>query len=64
MKIIKEGNLDKAKQTIRFKCNVCRCAFEADVGEYQIIMYKPLFKKVAYVKCPTCKNIVYERKKG
>lgn len=62
MKIIKEGNLDKIKQTKRFECKICGCVFEADAGEYKLTFERNT--EVAYAKCPTCKSIAYEEKRG
>ena len=36
MKIIKDGNLRKFKETKRFTCKYCDCVFEADNTEYKV----------------------------
>ena len=36
MKILKEGNLEKAKRPAMFVCWRCGCEWEANIGEYML----------------------------
>lgn len=56
MTVIKEGDLDRAKQSIlktrRFKCELCGCVFEANKGEYDSASQ---YNEIYYLcKCPCC----------
>lgn len=61
MRVLKEGNPQKLKETLRFDCKSCGCSFEANKGEY-----KPAdcFQAVhdglkASCKCPCCGKTVW-----
>lgn len=61
MKILKQGNLEKSKEAIRFDCESCGCSFEADEGEYKPADF---FAAVhdglkASCKCPCCGKTVW-----
>lgn len=56
MTVIKEGDRDRAKQSVlqtrRFKCDRCGCVFEADKGEYKSVSQ---YNDINYFcKCPCC----------
>ena len=59
MRIIKEGNKDKLKETKHFLCSHCGCEFEADKWEYSVaIRYNEIYQ---YRPCPTCGKNVYSK---
>lgn len=56
MKVLKEGDRDRAKQSVlqtrRFKCDCCGCVFEATKGEYKSsTQYNEFY---CFCKCPCC----------
>jgi len=56
MKIIKQGDLDKAKDIVQFECRRCGCVFKAEKGEWA---YAPQIAQqrgeATYVcTCPCC----------
>lgn len=57
MKIIKQGNLEKIRRPVIFKCHNCGCEFEADNTEYE---YAGTQYNEAYYQCfcPCCKTVV------
>ena len=64
MKIIREGNLDYLKHSVRFECNYCHTIFKAEKGEYTS---DSKYNETYYVaECPLCHNKTYsdERKRG
>lgn len=60
MKIIKQGDLDKLKQTKLFECKKCGCVFEAEKSEYDIVNNDDyIYCSTLYrAECPWCKNYV------
>lgn len=54
MKIIKDGNLRKFKETKRFTCKYCDCIFEADNTEYTVHQDQVQGPWLD-VHCPCCK---------
>lgn len=61
MKIIKQGDLDKLKQTKRFECKKCGCVFEAEKSEYDIVNNDDYFYSTLYrAECPCCKDCVLQ----
>ena len=60
MKIIKQGNIKKLKESLMFDCNFCGCLFEADNTEYKIgSQYN---QEYYYIKCPFCGRNVYRER--
>ena len=59
MKIIREGNLEAAKEIKRFECASCKCIFEADRDEYsrQVGSFN---ETMLTAKCPCCDKKAYE----
>lgn len=52
MKIIKDGDLNRLKETKQFNCGACGCVFEADKGEYTA---EEQYNAVDYLcECPCC----------
>lgn len=52
MKIIKEGDLNKLKETKKFYCRACGCVFEADNEEY--IKEEQQLDVIFVCECPCC----------
>jgi hypothetical protein len=60
MQIIKKGDLDRLKNSIRFNCKKCGCVFIADNDEYQkhFDQYQGNWIEI---HCPCCNNrIIYD----
>ena len=58
MKIIKNGEIKKIKQTKTFDCDFCGCIFEADNTEYRSgSQYNEIYY---YSTCPFCGRTVYK----
>lgn len=58
MKIIKEGNVERLKETKMFECKRCGCVFKADRNEYQIGHH---YNDYYYTcVCPTCGKTTYQ----
>jgi len=59
MKIIKPGDMRKAKKVILFICDRCGCMFEADEDEYVLktCQYQGDWMEI---HCPTCGHLVQQ----
>ena len=62
MEIIKQGNPDKIKQNVKFKCDQCDCEFIAEKGEWK---YAPIIAQQrgegTYICiCPCCGHTVWK----
>lgn len=58
MKIIKNGDLERLKETKTFECKRCGCVFKAEKGEYTT---RSQYNEIYYLcKCPTCATTVYQ----
>ncbi|MCM1276045.1 MAG: hypothetical protein NC299_11900 [Lachnospiraceae bacterium] len=58
MEIIKNGDLNRLKRTIRFECNKCGCIFKANTDECTAEQqYNDVY---FYCGCPCCGARVYE----
>lgn len=55
IKILRKGDPERLKRTIRFGCKICGCVFEADQDEYKRQYYS---QREAFggheIKCPCC----------
>lgn len=57
MKIIKEGNIERIKETKMFECKRCGCVFKADKGEYKVGSH---YNDIYFLcTCPTCGSSTY-----
>ena len=59
MKIIRDGNiLERITKSMRFECRKCRCVFECEKGEYQVVSAR--YGETEYkCECPYCKEFDY-----
>lgn len=58
MKIIKNGDLNKIRRTIRFTCKHCGCEFEADKEDYEYQFSQRENYGWYETRCPYCTNRV------
>ena len=59
MEIIKQGDPNKVKGTIKFECKQCGCVFKAERSEW---FYETLGGKVGYTSfCPYCGRKVWDK---
>lgn len=55
MEILKQGDIERIKETKKFECTRCGCVWKADNDEFQIYE-RPGFVEY-YMKCPCCNRI-------
>lgn len=56
VRIIRNGDLNKVKQTLKFECKACGCVFEADREDYKFEFSQRENTSWYEIKCPYCDN--------
>ena len=58
IKIIKQGDLNLLKRTLRFECKACGCVFDADKEDYVFQFSQRENENWYETKCPCCGKTV------
>ena len=56
--ILKQGNLNRLKRTLRFECKKCGCVFDAEQDEYKSQYSQREMCGWYEIKCPCCEGWV------
>lgn len=56
--ILKQGDLNRLKRTLRFGCQKCGCVFDADQDEYKSQYSQREMCGWYEIKCPCCESWV------
>ena len=61
MTIIKHGDTEKRSGEFHFVCKNCGCEWRADRGDKGLKFSPPCVKFYAYMRCPDCGKITFDR---